>query len=234
MGKVLSMICAVIITGLSGCAYLTPEPAVHVPSTAEMNSANQPRHLSEGSLWVETNHSAMFLDNRARGVGDTLVVNVVQTSTAESKAGTSTGRDSSVNASMTNIFGMPASMGLSNLWGKGRPFDLGVNAGMTSDFKGTGSTTRGQTISSTMTALVVDVQPNGNLMIAGKRESSVNREREIMVVSGIVRPEDIGPDNSIMSTQIADARIVYSGAGVVSDKQGPGWLTRILDNVWPF
>lgn len=219
---------------LAGCACITPEPSVKVPDANEIRPLKAARPATEGSLWVENSHSMMFLDNRARGVGDTLIVKVVQNSSAESKAGTNSSRDSSIDASMTNLFGAPASLGLSNVYGKGRPFNLGVNASMVTDFKGAGSTTRGQTIDSTMTVLVVEVQPNGNLTVAGKRESSVNREKEIMVVSGIVRPEDIGPDNSILSTQIADARIVYSGSGVVSDKQGPGWLTRILDNVWPF
>jgi flagellar L-ring protein precursor FlgH len=78
------------------------------------------------------------------------------------------------------------------------------------------------------------VLPNGNVTIYGKREMKVNNELQRITVSGIIRPEDIGADNRVKSTYLADARIEYSGEGVIADKQSPGWGIRILDKVWPF
>ena len=75
---------------------------------------------------------------------------------------------------------------------------------------------------------------NGNLIIQGNREVRVNHENQIITLTGMVRPRDISADNVIMSTYIADARISYSGSGIVNDKQRPGWLVRLLDNIWPF
>ena len=74
----------------------------------------------------------------------------------------------------------------------------------------------------------------GNLVIQGYREIRVNNETQFLIVSGIVRPQDISPDNSVKSTFIANARIEYSGTGVISEKQQPGWLARGLDILWPF
>jgi flagellar L-ring protein precursor FlgH len=76
--------------------------------------------------------------------------------------------------------------------------------------------------------------PNGNLFVKGRREIRVNHETQYLTLSGIIRPEDIGPDNEISSVYVADARIGYAGTGPVADKQKPGWLGRIVDHVWPF
>jgi flagellar L-ring protein precursor FlgH len=81
---------------------------------------------------------------------------------------------------------------------------------------------------------VTKVLPNGNLMLYGRREMKVNNEVQYIVVSGIVRPQDIDPSNRVKSTFVADARIEYYGEGVLADKQRPGWGTRVLDQVWPF
>ena len=82
--------------------------------------------------------------------------------------------------------------------------------------------------------MVTKVLPNGNLVIIGKREIRVNQETQYITLSGIVRPDDIGPTNEVSSTYMADAKIVYSGTGPLADKQRPGWLGRAIDHVWPF
>jgi flagellar L-ring protein precursor FlgH len=85
-----------------------------------------------------------------------------------------------------------------------------------------------------LTARVVRVLENGNLLIEGRRQLTLNAEDEFIVITGIIRPEDISASNSVSSSNIADARILYTGSGVVTDKQHPGWLTRVLDWGWPF
>ena len=80
----------------------------------------------------------------------------------------------------------------------------------------------------------MDLFPNGNLRIAGKREVVINNERQILILTGVIRPEDIQANNTIQSTYVADAKIILTGQGVAQEKQHPGWMARVLDEVWPF
>jgi flagellar L-ring protein precursor FlgH len=89
-------------------------------------------------------------------------------------------------------------------------------------------------LTATISARVVEVFPNGNLFIEGRREISTNGETLIVMVSGIVRPEDVESNNSIQSKFIADAKIVYTGDGILAEAQSPGWLTRVATIIWPF
>jgi flagellar L-ring protein precursor FlgH len=109
-----------------------------------------------------------------------------------------------------------------------------LNANTSSKYDGSGSTTRTENLNATITARVIDVLSNGNLLIEGQRNIMVNHEDQIIVLEGTVRPQDISTDNIVNSAQIADARITYSGKGIVSDRQSPGWLMNIIDKVWPF
>ena len=85
-----------------------------------------------------------------------------------------------------------------------------------------------------MTARIVDILPNGNLVIQGNREVRVNHENQIITLTGLVRPRDISADNVVLSTYLADARISYSGSGIINERQRPGWLTRVMGKIWPF
>jgi flagellar L-ring protein precursor FlgH len=109
-----------------------------------------------------------------------------------------------------------------------------IKASMKNEFDGSGQTSRDETMTASITARVVDVTPEGNLFIRGTREVKVNNETQYITLTGLIRPEDISPDNTVLSSYIADAQIAYSGSGSVSDKQRPGWLTRALDLIWPF
>ncbi|MFH1021843.1 MAG: flagellar basal body L-ring protein FlgH [Planctomycetota bacterium] len=102
------------------------------------------------------------------------------------------------------------------------------------DFNGKGSTERKNTVKARITAEVVQVMPNGNLVIEGKKKTKVNDEEEDLVLTGTVRPEDILPDNSVSSTKVADLRIRYEGKGPLATTQRRGWLHKFVDAVWPF
>jgi flagellar L-ring protein precursor FlgH len=101
-------------------------------------------------------------------------------------------------------------------------------------FKGTGKTSRDGNLKGTISARVVDVFPDGNLMIEGTRELKINSESQYLILSGIVRPKDIKSDNTISSTKLADARIAYTGGGSLSEKTSPGWFSRLLGVFAPF
>ena len=105
---------------------------------------------------------------------------------------------------------------------------------MINDFEGTGETNRDDTLVATISARVIDKTMDGNLVIRGYREIRVNNETQFIILSGIVRPRDVTANNTIQSSKIAEARIEYSGTGIISEKQQPGWFARGLDVVWPF
>jgi flagellar L-ring protein precursor FlgH len=172
----------------------------------------------------------MFSDQRARSVGDILTINIVEVSQASESASTATTRKSQTVAGLGNFFGLE-----SNPNGPWKNSATLINANApNNDFTGTGATTRAGSLSATITARVMDVLPNGNLIIEGKREIYVNNEKKELLLQGIVRPRDIAFNNTISSTQIADAKVIYTGIGVVAEKQRPGWAARLFDFVWPF
>ena len=117
----------------------------------------------------------------------------------------------------------------SNLGGK-----LSVGGTSASTLKGAGDTSRGGKLQARLTARVVKVLDNGNLLIEGRRQLTLNAEDQFIVITGVIRSEDIMADNWVLSSNMADARILYTGSGVLTDKQHPGWMTRALDWGWPF
>jgi len=185
---------------------------------------------SEASLFHESTYDGFFQDLRAHKVGDLVTINIVETSKASKKADTKTERSSSVDAGVTNFLGYEKQLGMP------KAFDNAsmIKASMGNKFDGSGSTSRDESMTASVTARVVRVMPNGNLFIEGTRKIRVNNETQNITLSGIIRPSDISPDNTVLSSYVADARIDYTGNGPVSDKQRPGWLARILDTVWPF
>ncbi len=186
----------------------------------------------EGSLWQDNSPlGELFINTKARRVGDIVTIKVVESSKATNKATTSTGRNSSISAGIDSFFGLeqnyPSTRSFFSPFGE-------VKAGFESSFKGDGATSRSGDLTAYITARVTEVLPNGNLHIMGSREVAINNERQFITLSGIVRSRDISPNNVILSTYISDARIAYSGAGVIDDRQRPGWMTRVLDTIWPF
>jgi flagellar L-ring protein precursor FlgH len=219
------------LTILSGCAAKIEDPK-HLKKDIvyEVNSSPNVKH--EGSLWQENGPlSELFLNLKARRVGDIVSVNIVESSSATNRATTSTSRESSLLGKLEGFFNLekryPSSHPFFNPFSK-------VQGDLTSSFDGKGTTMRSGDLNAFITARVMSVLPNGNLMIEGSREVMVNNEKQMITLSGIIRPRDISPDNVILSTEISDARIGYSGSGVINDRQRPGWMANILNKVWPF
>jgi flagellar L-ring protein precursor FlgH len=185
-----------------------------------------------GSLWSQdSSMGSLFSDLKARGVGDIVTISIVESSSATESAGTDTSRDSSVNAALNNFLGLENEL-VKNF----RHLDKAslIDATLATEFEGAGKTVRSGQLTASITAKIIEVLPNGNFVIEGRREVEVNHENQYIVISGIIRPEDISPDNIVLSTYISDARITYSGRGVVDDSQRPGWFTGLVNRVWPF
>jgi flagellar L-ring protein precursor FlgH len=193
---------------------------------------------STNSLWNDS--ANIFEDTKARRLNDLVTISIEENLSGSGTADTNTSRDSSLDNSLTNLFGMNKDFNLHNVsllkdFFKGANiFAPSVAGSGQSDFKGKGDTNREGKLVANITAKVVEVMPNGNLLLEARKELTINNEKQILVLTGMVRPDDIDSNNSVLSSKIADAQIYYVGDGVIQDKQSPGWLVRIMDNVWPF
>ena len=222
---------------LTGCATVPLSPAdvteVKKVMTPEFSkTVYAPR--AEGSLWSEATGVELYLDKKARKVGDIVVVRIVEDPEASLNATTTTSKSSGINAKL-KLLGYMESLAAKNPYLPQNPgSDDLINATLASDFEGSGTSGRDGHIKAYVSAVVVQMLPNGNLVINGKREVKVNHEAQYIVFSGVVRPEDISTNNEVASTYVANAQIYYSGVGAVADKQKPGWLGKVVDNVWPF
>jgi flagellar L-ring protein precursor FlgH len=182
---------------------------------------------SPGSLYTPGGRLADgFRDVRASQTYDLVTVIVSDKASAVSTGGTNSSRKSNVNASITSLFGpKSATSALSNL----------ANATNNQQLQGQGTTSRGNTLTTTVTAEVTDVLPNGNLVIQGQKEIAVNSEKQVITVRGIIRPDDLSPLNSIPSDRVARMEILVNGKGVVNDAvKRPFILYRILLGLLPF
>ncbi|WP_225071639.1 flagellar basal body L-ring protein FlgH [Desulfuromonas sp. CSMB_57] len=214
----------------TGCTAIPPKTRDPAASAAIARQVPIERPATAGSLWTE-NRGSLFRDTKARQIGDLVTVAIYEQASASKQAATSSARNSSNAAGITNFFGLESN--LSNLGGAIDPTKL-VNTSYSNSFDGSGSTSRKEDLVATLTAQIVEELPNGTFRIEGGKTVTVNNEDQIIVLSGIVRPTDISAQNIVNSRHILDADISYRGKGVISDKQHPGWMTRILDHVWPF
>lgn len=178
------------------------------------------------SLW-HANARTFFKDQRASNVGDILTVNINIADKANLSNTTKASRTSSEDSKLDNFFGITPKLGSAT--------DGSLAAfGRDSSNKGTGTVARSETVSLTVAAIVTQVLPNGNMVIAGSQEVRINHEVRDLMISGIVRPEDIAANNTIEHTQIAQARISYGGRGVVSDVQNPKYGQELFNVLFPF
>lgn len=214
---------------LSGCGGVKQkvknEPFQYVV-TEEVEQVNQEAEMT-GSLW--DSDKGLFADRRAKKVNDILTVNIVESSSAKRKAATSTGRDTTISGGVTSMFGAEQAFPNSRF----NPANMLALEGGKS-FKGEGTTERSGNLSGTITSIVKEVYPNGIMRIEGRRVVTVNNEDQYITITGLVRRDDIAVNNTILSTKVADAVIEYSGEGIIAREQSPGWLTKIVDVIWPF
>ena len=211
-------------------------PALHPPVTPQQEYRQEAAANNPGSLFAASEADTLFEDSRARRVGDIVVVKLVENTKAQNKAETSSNKKSSNDYQVAAMFnrghaGFIPFMPIGPQPSVGLPvLDTDSASGITAS----GKTKRENYVTTSLATRVLRVLPGGLMEIEGAREIRVNEETEYMVVRGMIRSKDVSADNSVLSTQIADASIEYYGKGVLADKQNPGWFTRLMDNVWPF
>jgi len=241
------LIFTIVLLSLASCAGISSKAETRPSMTRQV----QPQDLrskdlmdikdpaSEAGLWRDISARNFFQDLRAHKVGDLVTINIVETAKASKKANTQTARESSIDGGIDNLLGWENRIKNMTSFGKddvrnAYDNDTMFKASLKNSFNGSGSTTRDESMTASITAMVTEVKPNGNLFIKGTRQVKVNNETQFITLSGVIRPADISPNNTVLSSYIGDAKIEYMGNGPISDKQRAGWLARTIDFVWPF
>jgi flagellar L-ring protein precursor FlgH len=187
-------------------AAAMPEP---IPQMAEPN----------GSIYQDGHDVRLFEDIRAHRVGDILTIMLTESTDAQKSATTNASKENNVSVTNPTLFGKPFDRGDKN---------LEIGAQSTQEFAGGGSSAQSNRLEGQIAVTVTEVFPNGNLRVRGEKIIALNQGDESVRVSGIVRSRDISPQNSVLSTQIADARISYGGRGTVSNSNMLGWLSKFF------
>ena len=208
---------------LAGCVGTTPATAVHQP----MSVRPDPRptdSMTPGAIFNAAAARTLFEDRRARYVGDTLTINVAEKTSAAKNSQTKAERTSTVDNSLPTILGLP----FKSLQG------LALGADSSTKFDGKGQNSSTNDFTSTITVTVIEVYPNGNLLVSGEKQIGLKDGEEFIRFSGVVNPITISVSNTVQSTQVADARLEYKANGFVDTAQVMGWLGRFFLTFLPF
>ena len=197
----------------------TPIPAL-APMTASSAYAQAP---ANGSIYQAAAYRPLFEDHRARLVGDTLTIQIVEKIAASQSANSTVDKSGDISAGISALPGVKAS----HLAG------ANATANSSNTFAGKGATTSNNDFTGTITATVVGVLPNGHLMVAGEKQIGVNQHVDVLRFTGRIDPRSIQPGNVIPSAQVADVRVEHRGRGAMADAQGTGWLARFFLSLWP-
>lgn len=210
---------------LAACAqpYTVPPTAVHQPMSVrpEMRAGALP---ADGSIYRTSAIRPLFEDRRARHAGDIITINLVERTSAQKNANATADRSSSLSTGIAAL-------------GNASPASLGrftIDAGTESGFSGQGGATANNVFTGTITVTVIDVYPNGNLLVSGEKQLAINQGDEFIRFSGVVNPNTVTTSNTVQSTQVADARIEYKGSGYIDESQRMGWLQRFFLAFLPF
>lgn len=212
-----------LLTLLTSACATVPPTNVHQPMSARPEIRHVPTQAN-GAIYQVASSRPLFEDRRARFVGDTITVRITENARASKSASNKLERSGDQTASITAMAGLPVS-GLSG---------LNINGSSATNFDGKGQAANNATFNGSITVTVIDVLPNGNLLVSGEKQISIGAEQEFIRVSGIVNPSFVDFSNSVESSKIADARIEYKSSGQLADSQTMGWLARFFLSVLPF
>ena len=214
---------------LPACSHLQPVAVAPDPQygVAYPEQQPQPPAYQGGAIFQAGYSQELFRDTRAYRVGDILTVTLVEKTDAEVRSSTTTAKDDTVGIGAPTIFGLP-------LTNNGQA--IGQNSSDASrNFTGTGNSTQSNSLEGSITVTIAQVLNNGNLVIRGEKIVGINQGTEFIRLSGVVRPLDIAPDNTVSSTKIANSRVSYGGGGPLAQANSAGWLSRFFSSeYWPF
>jgi flagellar L-ring protein precursor FlgH len=211
----------------TGCATLSPPPPVDIlPTTPPPIAAAAPRAPQPvtGSLFHQASYRPAFEDRRARMVGDNVTINIVENVTASQKSSSTVDRTSEAKAGITNLPFVKKS--LSDV--------TTLGAGSENTFSGKGGTESANTFTGSITTTVVDVLPNGHLVVTGEKQIGVNQNVDVLRFSGTIDPRALQPGSIVNSTQVANVRVESRGRGAQNEAQVMGWMNRFFNTITPF
>ncbi|WP_182657639.1 flagellar basal body L-ring protein FlgH [Stenotrophomonas lacuserhaii] len=212
---------AAAIALLGGCVIagdVRPYPAL-APVQPVMPPQAQ---ATAGAIYAAGPSLQLYSDRRARDVGDLLTITLLENTQAQMSANTATSKESELAIGTPTIFGAPVTLGGKDI--------LSATANGSRDFTGRGNSAQSNRLQGNVTVTVMQRLPNGNLVVQGQKNLRLNQGNELVQVQGIVRAADIAPDNTIPSSRVADARIVYGGRGAVAQSNAMGWLSRFFNS----
>ncbi len=213
MKSPLSSLVIAVATLLVGCNNTAPvRDPLYAPA---MPVVKREPPTGNGAIYQAGHGMTWFEDLRARRVGDLLTVRLVEKTSGSKEADTSVDKSSSTSVGVPTFLGYTVN-------------ELSASATSTSAFEGTGDSSQSNSLSGEITVTVVEVLPNGNMMIRGEKRIGINQGNEYVKISGIVQPQDIDASNTVDSTKIADPTIVYVGDGPVNESNAMGWLARFF------
>jgi len=211
---------------LGGCAQMPREPLVHQPMTSRADAHVQPAAPANGAIYrTGFGFQALFEDRRPRNVGDILTILVAENVNATKSSAANASRSGSASAAL----GLVPKI-LSGLISS----DQNASADGKNTISAKGGANATNTFNGVITVTVVEVLPNGNLIVSGEKQMLINQGTEFIRFSGVVNPRTVSGNNTVPSNQVADARIEYSAKGYIDEAQTMGWLQRIFLNVLPF
>ncbi len=214
---------------LAACAT-TPPASVQQPMTAR--PAPLPQAVQANGAIYQARYAGqpgysyrpLFEDRRARAIGDVITININETTAASKKSDSTAARIGSNSMSVTGLAGLPGKSLLGS--------NLAANSAST--FAGKGDSASNNAFTGIITVTVIDVLPNGNLVVSGEKQIGINQGSEFVRFSGVVNPTTLSAANTVSSTQVADARIEYRGNGYIDEAQTMGWLARFFLSVMAF
>lgn len=225
---VVLIVMSAVVSGCATNAVRTKEAAV-----AERFAFPEPPPKEEnGSIYQAGYSTALFEDVRARHVGDILTIILNEETRASKSASTSTSKDNSVGVDNPTLFGLPLTL---DSLTKGKLSNLEMDLNAQKSFEGEGTSDQSNRLTGSIQVVVVEVYPNNLLRIEGEKVIAINQGDETVRVTGLVRLQDVSTDNTVLSTQVANAVITYGGSGIVADSNDMGWLAKMLNGKWfPF
>ncbi len=212
---------------LAGCASM-PQPARVDFADARMAQLPAPSaaRVPTGSLFQPATYRASFEDRRARQVGDTVTIRIVENVTASQKSSSTANRTSTIDGGITMVPGL-------KFPGTAAENRLRIGGASEADFSGTGGTEAANTFSGSITATVTELLPNGHLVVVGEKQIGLNHNVDVMRFTGTIDPLAIQPGSIVNSSAVANVRVESKGRGPQHEAQTVGWLTRFFMSVWP-
>lgn len=223
--KIISKLFSLMLLAVfvSACSATPPKPdpdfapAVPVAMKAPLQT--------NGSIYQAGYNIALFQDIKANRVGDIINIVLTESTQASKNAKTNLTKTNEVTLNNPTLLGRPASAGAGTM-------EMGIDTEHA--FDGSGSSSQSNSLSGNIAVTVMEILPNGNMKVRGEKLLTLNQGSEYIRLSGIVRPIDVRSDNTVLSTQVANARISYSGTGALADANRNGWLSQFFMKVWPF